>query len=165
MRILGIDPGAKGALALVGPSGYLDALHDMPTRQHTLAGGTVKTRIDTVKLAALLRELRPDAVFLEQVNSHSGEGPMGAFAFGRGVGALEGAIGACLGLQATEVPPATWKRLVGVRKGPDGDRKGPAKVKAGKLWPAWAQRLAKARADKSEAALIAWYGFLVLQDL
>lgn len=164
MRVLGIDPGAKGALALV-LHGCLEWVHDMPTRKHTLAGGTVKTRIDTVKLAEVLRLARPDFVVLEQVNSHSGEGAAGAFSFGRGVGAVEGAIGAVLGMTPTEVPPATWKRLVGVRKGLDGDRKGPAKVKAAKIWPSHGPMLLKARADKAEAALIAWYGHLVLQDL
>lgn len=165
MRILGIDPGAKGALALV-LHGHLEWVQDMPTRKHTLAGGTVKTRIDPVRLAQVLRLARPDLIVLEQVNSHSGEGAAGAFSFGRGVGAVEGAIGAALGMTATEVPPATWKRLVGVRKdAATGDRKGPAKVKAAKLWPAHADMLLKARADKSEAALIAWYGHLLLQGL
>jgi crossover junction endodeoxyribonuclease RuvC len=169
VRVLGIDPGGKGALALVGPHGTLDELYDMPTRKHTLAGGTVKTRIDATVLHYLIARMRPDAVFLEQVNSHSGEGAAGAFSFGRGVGVLEGVLGAN-GLQATEVPPATWKRLVGVRKAVDAasgkvDRKGPAKVKAAKIWPGQAVRLLKARADLSEAALIAWYGYLVLQDL
>lgn len=163
MRVLGIDPGAKGALAVV-EFGILECCVDMPTRKHTLAGGTVKTRIDPVQLHQLVRQMRVDAVFLEQVNSHSGEGAAGAFSFGRGVGVLEGVLGA-LGLQATEVPPAAWKRLVGVRKGPDGDRKGPAKQKAAKLWPGHAAALLKARADKSEAALIAFYGHLVLQQL
>lgn len=163
MRILGIDPGTKGALALL-VHGDLVAVRDMPIRQHKLAGGQMKSRVDTLALAALLREFKPQAVFLEQVNSHAGEGPMGAFAFGRGVGTLEGALGA-FGLQAFEVPPANWKRAVGVRKGPDGDVKGPAKAKAAELWPALAGMLQKARADKSEAALIAWYGHLQLQGL
>lgn len=163
MRILGIDPGAKGALALVGPSGYLDALHDMPTRT-VRVGDKDRTRVDEVRLGRLLRELRPDIAFLEQVSSHSGEGPMGAFAFGRSVGIVQGALGA-IGLQATEVPPQTWKRLVGVRKGPGGDRKGPAKAKAAQVWPAHGPALLRARADKAEAALIAWYGYLVMQQL
>lgn len=163
MRILGIDPGAKGALALVGPFGTLDSLHDMPTRT-VRVGDKDRTRVDEVRLGELLRDLRPDVAFLEQVGSHSGEGPMGAFAFGRSVGIVQGALGA-IGLQATEVPPQSWKRLVGVRKGPDGDRKGPAKARAAKLWPAQASVLLRARADKAEAALIAWYGYLVMSEL
>jgi crossover junction endodeoxyribonuclease RuvC len=153
----------KGALALV-VAGELVQVIDMPTRQVTLAGGTVKTRIDTAELHRQVWLLQPDVAFLEQVNSHSGEGAMGAFAFGRGVGAVEGVLGA-LGLRVTEVPPQSWKRAVGVRKGPDGDKKGPSKARAAKLWPAWAPRLLKARADKSEAALIARYGHDRLMEL
>jgi crossover junction endodeoxyribonuclease RuvC len=168
VRVLGIDPGAKGALALL-EDGRLVTVRDMPTRKHTLAGGTVKTRIDPVALAGIVQRMDPHAVYLEQVNSHSGEGAAGAFSFGRGVGVIEGVLGS-LGLQATEVPPATWKGRVGVRKAVDEatgrvDRKGPAKVRAAKTWPAHAEALLKARADKAEAALIAWYGYLVLQDL
>lgn len=163
MRILGIDPGSKGALALL-VDGRLAELVDMPVHQVTLAGGTVKTRIDTKALGAVVRFLAPDAAFLEQVGTHSGEGPMGAFAFGRSVGSVEGALGA-IGLRATEVPPQSWKRLVGVRKAASGDKKGPAKAKAAALFPSHAQALLKARADKSEAALIAWYGHLTLEQL
>jgi crossover junction endodeoxyribonuclease RuvC len=148
--------------------GELQELLDMPTRQVTLAGGTVKTRIDPAALWRIVWRLRPHTAFLEQVNSHSGEGAMGAFAFGRGVGAVEGVLGA-LGVQVTEVPPQSWKRLVGVRKavgeGGKVDRKGPAKARAAKTWPAWAPQLLKARADKSEAALIALYGYMKLQEL
>lgn len=136
----------------------------MPTRAVTLAGGTVKTRIDGAELWRRVWLMRPHAAFLEQVNSHSGEGAMGAFAFGRGVGAVEGVL-AALGLYVTEVPPQSWKRRVGVRKGPDGDRKGPAKARAAQRFPEHAAALLKARADKSEAALIALYGYESLQDL
>jgi len=165
VRVLGIDPGASGALALVGPSGYLDALVDMPTRKVALAGGTIKTRVDGRELARIIASMRPDFAFLEQVGTHSGEGPMGAFSFGRSVGTVEGALGA-IGLQATEVPPQAWKRLVGVRKGADGDTKGPAREKAAKLWPMEAARFKRKKDDgRADAALVAWYGRLVLQNL
>lgn len=164
MRILGIDPGAKGALALI-VNGRLEAVHDMPTHKVTLAGGTVKTRVDGLALGRLLGELRPEFAFLEQVNSHAGEGPAGAFSFGRSVGFLEGALGA-LGLRPTEVPPQAWKRLIGVRKGPDGDTKTPARIKAAILYPAHEHLFRRKMDDgRADAALLASYGRMVLDEL
>ena len=164
MRILGIDPGAKGALALL-VDGRLEEVVDMPTHQVTLAGGTVKTRVDGVALGRILAELRPEFAFLEQVGTHTGEGPMGAFSFGRSVGFLEGALGV-LGLRATEVPPQSWKRLVGVRKGPDGDTKTPARLKAALLYPAHEHLFRRKKDDgRADAVLLASYGRLVLDEL
>lgn len=164
MRILGIDPGASGALALLHHGELVEVL-DMPTRQVTLAGGAVKTRIDGRALAAAIQALAPSWAFLEQVSSHAGEGPMGAFAFGRSVGVVEGVLGA-IELQATEVPPQTWKRVVGVRKGPDGDRKTPARLKAAALFPKHAAAFARKKDDgRADAALVAWYGHLTVSAL
>lgn len=165
MRVLGIDPGASGALALL-VGGSLVNVIDMPTLKVTLAGGTVKTRIDCRELADILRHFQPEAVFLEQVNSHAGEGPAGAFSFGRSVGSLEGAIAAVTGLYPTEVPPQAWKRVVGVRKGPEGDTKGPALDKARQLWPECGHLFRRKKDDgRADAALVGFYGHLTLAKL
>lgn len=137
----------------------------MPVRRVALDSGRIKTRVDGLALARLLAHLRPDIAFVEQVGTHSGEGPMGAFSFGRSLGALEGGLGA-IGLQATEVSPQTWKRRVGVRKGPGGDTKGPALEKVRRLWPE-CEHLFRRKKDngRADAALIALYGYETVLDL
>jgi hypothetical protein len=59
--ILGIDIGVQGAVAVLDQSGALE-IHDMPTLQDGLPG----------------------------VNARPGEGPTGAFAFGRARGVIKG---------------------------------------------------------------------------
>lgn len=164
MKVLGVDPGASGALALV-EGGQLVAVEDMPTRIDTLSDGRERTRVDGRALARLLLTWSPDAVFLEQVNARPGEGPVGAFAFGRNVGVVEGAVGV-LGVLATQVPPGNWQRAVRVRRGPDGDIKTPARMRAQELYPQHAHLFRRKKDDgRADAALLATYGWRQFAEL
>jgi hypothetical protein len=68
--VLGIDPGASGALALVDHTPWrgirLISLHDMPTVEETVSGKR-RQRVDAGALAALIRNLDPDEIALEKV--------------------------------------------------------------------------------------------------
>lgn len=64
-------------------------------------------------LAALVYRAYAGHAFVEFVGARPGEGPVGAFAFGRCRGVVEGVLGA-VGVPATQLTPAAWKRAVGI---------------------------------------------------
>ncbi len=159
MLVLGIDPGAHGALALVDASRaapVLLAVRDMPT---TLVkrGQREVNEVNAPMLAALVRELqtlgRIEAGFVEQVGAMPGQGVSSMFAFGRAFGVLEGALAGC-GVPSSRVPPQTWQRAMRVRGGKDGSRE-----RAAALYPGQAHLFARKKDDgRSDATLLASYG-------
>lgn len=146
MRVLSIDPGLGGALALSDGLDLLD-VWDMPT----IDAGR-RREIDTHEIVALLVEVGPVAmVVLEQVGTRPGEGAMGAFAFGRGLGRIEGAL-AALGRPTTAVQPSAWKKAVGIATGSGKDA---SRARARQLWPDEADRFARKKDDgRADACLI-----------
>lgn len=148
MRILGVDPGAYGALALLA-AGRLVEIHDMPVLK-VRRGKTDKAEVDGYALGALLRELAPDLVVVEQVGGMDGQSPSASFNFGRAAGAPE--YGAkVLGYRVDLVPPATWKRALKLKGGKDDSR-----ALAMRLWPQSAALFQRVKDDgRAEAALIA----------
>ena len=88
MRILGVDPGITGAIALVG-DGYL-AVDDIPTM------GEGKRRIiNAAGLADLIRRWGPTQAILERVHALPKQGVSSSFRFGQSLGTIEGVL-ACL---------------------------------------------------------------------
>lgn len=147
---IGLDPGVNGALALLDAHGVLLDVVDMPT----LADGTGgKRAINAPLLAARVREWGPTQAYCEFVGARPGEGPVGAFSFGRCRGVIEGTLGA-LGVSVKMIAPASWKRSVGIPPGKDG-AKDAARSEAIRRWPGMAERFARKRDDgRAEAALI-----------
>jgi hypothetical protein len=151
MRILGVDPGAKGAIALL-VGGVLVEVHDMPALK-IHRGKSDKDEVDGYELGLLLRELRPDIAFVEQVGGMEGQAAGAAFNFGRAAGAVEYALKA-LGVRVDMVSPVRWKRELRVTKGKDGSL-----ADAKRLWPHMAASFRfKKDNDRAEAALIAEWG-------
>lgn len=154
MRIIGVDPGAYGALALVdGPC--LIAVFDMPILK-IRRGKTDKAEVDGYRLAAELAEF-PGAhcgtAYLEQVGGITGQSASAAFNFGRSCGIVEGVLKGS-GARVEFVPPGTWKRFLRVNPGKDGSR-----AMAARFWPDKAHLFARVKDDgRAEAALIAEYG-------
>lgn len=151
MRILGVDPGAYGALALL-VDGRLGRVVDMPMLK-IRRGKTDKAEVDGYTLASVLRDFAADVACVEQVGGLPGQSASAAFNFGRAAGAPEYALKA-LGVRVEFVPPATWKKAMGVNSGKDGSR-----AAAMKLWPAQSALFARKKDnDRAEAALIAqWF--------
>ena len=148
-KIIGIDIGLEGAIAVLDMEGILLAVEDMPT----LTDGTAKRRtINSILLAALLREHGPiHHAFVEFVSARPGEGAVGAFAFGRGRGIIEGVLGS-LAIPMTLLTPACWKRVVGLAPGTNKDA---SRSMAIARWPdkaEWFKR--KMDNGRSDAALI-----------
>ena len=109
MRVLGIDPGLSGGLAVLDeergvPS--LAGLVDMPTTVYGKGRG-----IDGRELAGLLREWSPDMAVIESVHAMPKQGVSSTFAFGRGVGVVIGVL-STLRIPFVEIRPQEWQKAV-----------------------------------------------------
>jgi crossover junction endodeoxyribonuclease RuvC len=154
--VLGVDIGASGAIAMLSRAGDLLAVHDMPT----LNDGPARRRaVNPALLAEIVARSHASKAFVEMVGARPGEGAVGAFAFGRSRGVVEGVLGA-LGVPTTHITPASWKRAVGLPAGRDG-AKDAARSAAIARWPAKASLFARVKDDgRAEACLIAIAGLL-----
>jgi crossover junction endodeoxyribonuclease RuvC len=103
--ILGIDPGAHGAIAVLDEFGRLLDVFDMPST--TEANGRSATNAPL--LAGILSRTHARVAFCEFVGARPTDARVAAFAFGRARGVIEGCAGA-LGLPLTFLAPTTWKR-------------------------------------------------------
>lgn len=134
--ILGIDPGAAGAIARIGGE---VAVWDMPA--------TAKDLVD------LLVQFKPHetVAFVEQAQSMPGQGISSTFKYGVGFGTILGAL-AALGIPHRLVTPSTWKRQMGIDKD-----KGRARGLAQQLFPTAPLSRIKDH-GRAEALLIAEWG-------
>ena len=149
MRILGVDPGGSGALALLSTD---LVVMDMPVYRVT-RGKSAKAELGVHELVEILKRWAPNVCWFEQVGGIPGQSASAAFNFGRIAGACEALVKAT-GAQFHPVPPATWKRAMGLRGGKDD-----ARAMAQRLWPSAAAEFRRVKDDgRAEAALIAEYG-------
>lgn len=152
MYVLGIDPGLKGAVAVLSAKGELVEVWDMPTLEMKV-GKATKTRISPEVLAGELRNWQVTAAYMEGVSASPQMGVSSAFAFGEGFGLVKGVL-AALQIPVTLVPPAKWKRDLGLNSSKDGSR-----AKAIAKWPAQAGEFKRVKDDgRAEAALLAAWG-------
>src|SRR3984885_1918710 len=110
--VLGIDPGAHGAIAVLTEAGQLLDIFDMPST--TEANG--RTATNAPLLAGILARSHARVAFCELVGAHPTDARVAAFSFGRGRGVIEGCAGA-LGLPIVFITPPTWKRLADIPAG------------------------------------------------
>lgn len=151
-RVLGIDPGAGGAIALL-VSGTLKGLHDMPCLVVRRGKRDVR-QVDAHLLAATIGPLLPlDKAYIEKVGAMPGQGVSSMFAFGRAAGLIEGVL-AGFGVPFDFVAPGRWKQEMTVSSSKDSSRQ-----MAVRHWPHWSIEFARAKDDgRAEAALIGLYG-------
>lgn len=150
MMLVGIDPGASGAIAWITDAGHLIEVLDLPVQK---VGG--RSVLMPAILASMLsgEQRRPVHAYLERVGTRPGEGHVGAFAFGRNFGALEGVL-AALGIAVTLITPGEWKKAQRIPAD-----KGAARARAAQLWPGLAGTFSRKKDDgRAEAALIALHG-------
>jgi len=152
--VISIDPGAKGAVAILNSAGVIVQVFDMPSVE-LVVGGKKKVRVSAEMLAAELR-LYVDqgaVAVMESVASSPQMGVSSAFAFGESFGIVKGVL-AALAVPLTLVTPATWKKALKLNASKDGSR-----IKAAQLWPAAASEFKRVKdADRAEAALIGYWG-------
>ncbi len=151
-RILGIDPGASGALVCLDTETYTLDVHDMPVVEVRRGTRNVK-QVNAAMLVDVIRQLAPTSAVIESVHAMPGQGVSSMFAFGRALGVIEGAL-AGLGVPSTLIAPREWTSAMRVKGGKDGSRN-----RAAELFPKHAALFARVKDDgRADAALLAVYG-------
>lgn len=150
-RIIGIDPGASGAIALlVGKE--LVSVHDMPTVT-VERNKAQKRQVCPAGLSLLMQQLSPHRATVEKVGAMPGQGVSSMFSFGRSVGIIEGVL-AAKQIPVTFVTPQSWQKQSGAAKGKDGSRQ-----RVMELFPSQAHLFARIKDDgRADAVLIALAG-------
>ena len=153
MKIIGIDPGLTGAIAIMQNNKVLDII-EMPVMSE---GKKNKRQLNSAQLVSIIKKNIESneevAVVVEQVNAMPGQGVTSMFNFGQTFGAIKG-VCAALGLPIFFVRPSKWKKyfeLINASK--DSSR-----TKAIEMYPSLSNHLAKKKdVNKSDAILIARY--------
>jgi crossover junction endodeoxyribonuclease RuvC len=150
VKILGVDPGIHGGLAIVTFSDDADpelvAATDIP-----ICGTKAKERVDVAALRSWLGPHHPHHALIERAQAMPKQGASSGFKFGRAVGAIEATVVAC-GIPLTIIEPRVWKQFHRLR----GDNKELSRQRALQLFPS-AHALFTHKKDhgRAEAALIA----------
>ena len=151
--VLGIDPGAHGAV-VVFHDGHPVEIHDAPA----LEVKTGRPAVNAPLLAALIAKTHAAVAYCEHVGARPTDARAAASSFGRSRGVLEGICGA-LKIPIVFITPPVWKRMAGVA--PGAENKDAARAVAIAKWPALADLFARKRdIDRAEAALIGRAGLL-----
>ena len=151
MKIIGIDPGLSGAIAILENKKVLK-IFDMPVMSE---GKKNKRQLNSAQLVNIVRENINNneeiAVVVEQVNAMPGQGVTSMFNFGQTFGALKG-ICAALELPIFFVRPSKWKKHFELIN----SSKDASRTKAIEMYPNLSNQLAKKKdVNKSDAILIA----------
>ncbi len=151
MKIIGIDPGLSGAIAILENNKVLN-LFDIPVMSE---GKKNKRQLNSALLVSLLKEnIKNDeevAVAVEQVNAMPGQGVTSMFNFGQTFGAIKG-ICAALDLPIFFVRPSKWKKHFELIN----SSKDSSRTKAIEMYPKLSNQLSKKKdVNKSDAILIA----------
>jgi|TARA_B110000211_G_scaffold231196_1_gene292346 crossover junction endodeoxyribonuclease RuvC len=153
MRIIGIDPGLSGGIAILDDKKVIE-LFDMPVMPD---GKKNKRQLNSALLVKLIKDniknLEDTAMVVEQVNAMPGQGVTSMFNFGQTFGAIKG-ICAALGLPIFFVRPAKWKKHFELIN----SSKDSSRTKAIEMYPSISEQLSKKKdVNKSDAILIARY--------
>ena len=151
MKIIGIDPGLSGAIAILENSKVLN-IFDMPVMSE---GKKNKRQLNSAQLVSLLKENMEHneeiVVVVEQVNAMPGQGVTSMFNFGQTFGAIKG-VCAALELPIFFVRPSKWKKHFELIN----SSKDASRTKVIEMYPILSNQLAKKKdVNKSDAILIA----------
>ena len=153
MKVLGIDPGVHGGLAIVeindgAMARLIDAI-DVP-----VTGSGAKERVDVLATCAWIASHQPDQAVIERGQAMPKQGASSGFKYGRACGALEAVI-ACCEIPLSIVEPAAWKRALHFR---GKDKEGARQLALLRFPSAHALLARKRDHQRGEAALIALFG-------
>ena len=151
MKIIGIDPGLSGAIAILEKNKVKD-IFSIPVMPE---GKKNKRQLNSAQLVKLLKNnINPDeetVIVVEQVNAMPGQGVTSMFNFGQTFGAIKG-IAAALELPIFFVRPSKWKKHFDLIN----SSKDASRTKAIEMYPALSDKLSKKKdVNKSDAILIA----------
>src|SRR5262245_13567051 len=153
MKILGIDPGVRGGLAIVdiidGAAPVMVACIDVP-----VIGSGAKERVDSIAIRDLIDTHKPARALIERAQAMPKQGTSSGFKYGRAVGALEAVVALC-SVPLEIVEPSVWKKHFHLR----GRDKEGGRQQALQLFPASHAVFARKKDHgRAEAALIALFG-------
>lgn len=145
--LIAVDPGLTGAIAVVGKTGELIAVADMPT----VSSKTGKRKVDAFGLTVFMESFaaRVALVVIEDVGPGTKEGRVGVFSFGFSTGVVHGVCGALM-LPVHLMKPAVWKMALGLTRD-----KNLSVEMARKQYPKHADKFVRSKDGRAEAALIA----------
>ena len=151
MKIIGIDPGLSGGIAILKENKVLD-LFDMPVMSE---GKKNKRQLNSAQLANLIKKnikTNEDvAVVVEQVNAMPGQGVTSMFNFGQSFGAIKG-VCAALEVPIYFVRPSKWKKYFDLIN----SSKDASRTKVIEMYPTLSEQLSKKKdVNKCDAILIA----------
>ena len=151
MKIIGIDPGLSGAIAILENKKVLK-IFDMPVMSE---GKKNKRQLNSAQLVNIVRENINNneeiAVVVEQVNAMPGQGVTSMFNFGQTFGAIKG-VCAALSLPIYFVRPSKWKKQFELIN----SSKDASRTKVIEMYPYLSDQLSKKKdVNKSDAILIA----------
>ena len=151
MKVIGIDPGLSGAIAILEDKKVL-SLYDMPVMAE---GKKNKRQLNSAQLVNIIKEnidiSDQIAVVVEQVNAMPGQGVTSMFNFGQTFGAIKG-VCAALELPIFFVRPSKWKKYFELIN----SSKDSSRTKVIEMYPTLSKQLSKKKdVNKSDAVLIA----------
>jgi len=151
MKIIGIDPGLSGAIAILENKKVLK-IFDIPVMSE---GKKNKRQLNSAQLVNIVRENINNneeiAVVVEQVNAMPGQGVTSMFNFGQTFGAIKG-VCAALRLPIYFVRPSKWKKHFELIN----SSKDASRTKVIEMYPYLSNQLSKKKdVNKSDAILIA----------
>ena len=155
MKIIGIDPGLSGAIAIM-KNNKVQNIFDMPVMAE---GKKNKRQLNSAQLVNILKENvlenEEAIVVVEQVNAMPGQGVTSMFNFGQTFGAIKG-VCAALKFPIFFVRPSKWKKHFELIN----SSKDSSRTKAIEMYPSQSGQLSKKKdVNKSDAILIARYFF------
>lgn len=154
-RVLGIDIGNRGAVALLGLDRQLVDVADLPCLPD---GPSSRPSISGPLFAEIVRRWKPTAAFVEFVGPRPSDGSKSAFAFGAAKATIETTL-TVLGVRVAYITPPVWKRVIGIP--PGTGMKDLARAAAVRRWPSKANLFARVKDDgRAEAALIGVAGLM-----
>ena len=152
MRIIGIDPGLSGGIAILDDLKIYD-IFDMPIMSE---GKKNKNQLNSAQLVNIIKKhivLGKTFVIVEQVSAMPGQGVTSMFNFGQTFGSIKG-ICAALNLPIFYVRPAKWKKHFELIN----SSKDASRTKVIEMYPAISSRLSRKKdVNKADAILIARY--------
>ena len=159
MKIIGIDPGLSGAIAILENNKVLN-IFDIPVMSE---GKKNKRQLNSALLVSLLKENinynEEVSVVVEQVNAMPGQGVTSMFNFDQSFGILKG-ICSAMHLPVYYVRPAKWKKYFNLIN----SEKDASRTRAIEIFPYFSSQLSKKKDNnKADAILIASFFFETYQ--
>lgn len=152
MRIIGIDPGLSGGIAILDDLKIFDVF-DMPIMSE---GKKNKNQLNSAQLVNIIKKNIVSGntfVIVEQVSAMPGQGVTSMFNFGQTFGSIKG-ICAALNLPIFYVRPAKWKKHFELIN----SSKDASRTKVIEMYPSISDRLSRKKdVNKADAILIARY--------